>query len=78
MGIPGEDGSALTFPFGLLDEIGPKAVVRTSFNGNEVLVLWDREKESAVAFRPWTQNGEGVSLEVVGDQFVDTTTNSCF
>ena len=78
LGIPGDNGSALTFPFGLLDEIGSRAIVRTSFNGNEVVVLWDRDKESAVAVRPWTKNGESVTLEVVNGGFVDTETNSVF
>ena len=78
LGIPGDNGTALTFPFGMLDEMGEKVAIRTSFDGGEVLVLWDREKESAVAFRPFTQSGDGVNIEVRENQFVDEFTNSVF
>ena len=78
LGIPGEDGAALTFPFGMLDERGAKAVVKTNFEGQDILVLWDREKRSAVAFRPETAGGVAVDIMVQNEAFVDVTTNSVF
>ena len=78
LGIPGEDGTALTFPFGLLDEIGEKAVVKTNFEGQEVLVLWDRAKQSAVAFRPETESGVAVNIAVENGEFVDANSITVF
>lgn len=78
LGIPGEDGTALTFPFGMLDEMGAKVVVQTNFEGQEVVVLWDREKRSAVAFNPETEDGVAVDISVQNDRFVDVISNSVF
>ena len=78
LGIPGEEGSALTFPFGKLDEMGAKAVVKTNFEGQDVLVMWDREKRSAVAFHPETVEGAAVDISVQNDAFVDANTGSVF
>ena len=78
LGIPGLSGSALTFPFGLLDELGEKAVVRTNFEGQEVVVLWDREGASAVAFRPQTEDGVVVNISVQNGEFRDELSNSVF
>ena len=78
LGIPGENGTAMTFPFGLLDEIGPKARVSIVFEGELVMVLWDRDKQSAVAFRPWTENGVNIDIVITGDQFVDGDTGTVF
>lgn len=78
LGIPGENGTALTFPFGMLEERGEKAVVRTNFEGQEVVVLWDREMGSAVAFRPQTTEGDAVNLSVQNGEFVDEVSSSTF
>lgn len=78
LGIPGNNGTALTFPFGMLEERGAKAVVKTNFEGQDVLVLWDSEMQSAVAFRSQTEDGVAVNISVQNDEFVDGISNSAF
>lgn len=78
LGIPGAEGRALTFPFGMLNDIGTKAVVPSFFEGEEVVVLWDASKEAAAAFRPRTISGQAVRLQVENGRFVDTLSGSEF
>ena len=78
LGIPGSNGRALTFPFGILEDLGQLAVVPDRFDNQSLVVLWDSAKASASAFRPETDMGEEVSLSVVGDQIIDEISGSAF
>ena len=76
LGIPGEAGRAMAFPFGKLDQLGAIKAVKANFEGQEVLVLWDRDKNSATAFRPRTTGGQSVEITDDGSRFVDAETGS--
>jgi len=70
LGIPGAAaGSALAFPFLELDGVGALAAISSVFEGRELVVLWDRAAQGAVAFEPFV-NGERLQIEVhpIGDQ----------
>ncbi len=78
LGIPDKDGRALVFPFDLLDETGPMRVVTTSFNGRQIVVLWDGEKQAAAAYEPITTSGRMVDLAVEVSKFVDQNTGDVY
>ena len=78
LGIPDKDGSALVFPFGLLDETGPMRVVSASFNGRQIIVLWDGEKQAAAAYEPTTTGGNAVDMQVESGKFIDRITGDIY
>ena len=79
LGIPGTQSSAaLTFPFGMLNDIGSRAVVSATWSGEDLIVMWDESKQAAAAFRPHTTDFENVEMVVEGDLFVDTLSGSVF
>jgi hypothetical protein len=65
----------LTFPFGVLDEMGSVAAVQTNRLGEDHLILWDRDKETAMAYRP-NSSGMDLTFTVVQGQIVDEETES--
>ena len=70
LGIPiGTGGFA--FPLGELDEMGEAAVV----NESGFVVLWERAREGAMAFRP-ELDGVPITLEAADGRIVDLETNS--
>lgn len=78
LGIPDVDGSAIVFPFGVLDAQNAKNVIITTFKNRQIVVLWDPEKEAAAAFEPITTNGAPVNLVVETNQFVDVESGAIF
>lgn len=77
LGIPsGEDGG-VAFPFGVLDQLGPVAVVPATSGAGLVVVFWDRARQAAVAHYP--RIGElHLSFEVRGGAIVDVQTGSAW
>jgi hypothetical protein len=74
LGIPHESGG-LVFPFGLLDEMGAVASVPAEFEGGELVVFWDRARQSAMAYHP-LMDGERLTFSVVNDRITDDQTGS--
>ncbi len=78
LGIPDVDGSALVFPFGILDAAGANRVINTSFKGRRIVVLWDSEKEAAAAYEPITTDGGAVDLVIERGSFIDLDSGAEF
>lgn len=74
LGIPDGTGG-IAFPFGLLTETGAVAAIRTAAAGGAVVVLWDRQRAAAAAFRP-SADGRDLDFEVRGLDIVDVQTGS--
>lgn len=72
LGIPLEGGIA--FPFGALDT-GPFSVVSTKSGEHDVVVFWDRESRSAMAFSP-VSGGSTLEFEARETGIFDRTTSS--
>lgn len=53
VGVTGKRrGGGVAFPFGELEEAGPRAVVETEVDGDRVVVLWEAESSTAAAYFP--------------------------
>lgn len=56
LGIPRGESGGVAFPFGVLDDAGPRAAIHATVPGElgeeEIVVFWDGEARSAVAYRP--------------------------
>ena len=74
LGIPDGTGG-VAFPFGELDEMGEVAVVSGSTSSESYVVLWERVREGAMAFKPQL-NGAPVTLTAVDGKIVDVETGS--
>lgn len=75
LGIPdGQDGG-IAFPFGELDEQGPVHVAYHDVGRRSLVILWDREAVSAMAYVPEV-DGVGLSLTVEDGRIVDRETGS--
>ena len=74
LGIPDGTGG-VAFPFGELDEMGEVAVVSGSTSKESYVVLWERFREGAMAFKP-RLNGAPVTLTAVDGKIVDVETGS--
>ena len=75
LGIPGENGGGIAFPFLALDLAGPRRVVHEWADGKRIVVFWDRNAEAAVAY--WALvDGEPFTFEVLDGLFVDVETGS--
>jgi len=74
LGIPLGSGG-VAFPFGVLDELGTVAAVSTGLLGNPVVVLWDGDRQAAMAYRS-SLNGEELTFSVIQNQVVDDQTGS--
>jgi uncharacterized protein DUF3179 len=74
LGVPDGTGG-VAYPFGSLDELGEVAVVEGSTSTDDFVVLWEREVEGAMAFRPRLDGGP-VTLSVVDGKITDAETGS--
>jgi hypothetical protein len=74
LGVPLGNGG-LTFPFGILDELGPVAAVQSQTLGQSLVVLWDREKEAAMAFEAEV-DGETLTFSTHLNLFKDDQTQT--
>ena len=74
LGIPVGSGG-LVFPYGLLDTQGPVAAVAVEVAGEDLVVFWDRFRETAMAFRPLVDT-EGLTFTVVQGRITDEQTGS--
>ena len=74
LGIPDGTGG-VAFPFGELDEMGEAAVVSGSTSKESFVVLWERFREGAMAFKP-ELDGAPVTLRGVDGKIVDVETGS--
>jgi hypothetical protein len=74
LGIPLGSGG-VAFPFGVLDELGVVAAVSTGILGEPLVVLWDGNRQAAMAYRS-ILNGEELTFSVVQGQVVDDQTGS--
>jgi hypothetical protein len=77
LGVPGRDGGAIAFPFGILDQLGPVAVAHAAVDGEDVVVLWSRQARAAMAYAA-VVDGEPTSFEVVDGQIRDALTSSAW
>jgi hypothetical protein len=75
LGIPGENGGGIAFPFIALGSDGSRSVVNESADGEPVVVFWDGEAEGAVAFQPIV-GGDTLTFEPRDGAFVDLETGS--
>lgn len=76
LGVPEGDGG-IAFPFGALNALGEAAVVESTLtDGSEFIVLWDRAREAAMAYRPTTEGGESLTLEATDGVIMDLETES--
>jgi hypothetical protein len=75
LGIPGQDGTGIAFPFLALDLNGPRNVVHEIADGEPVVVFWDRKAKGAIAFRPMV-GGEALTFTLQDGRFVDAQTGS--
>ena len=79
LGIPLGKGGGTVFPFGALRDLGDLAVVHESVGGtgaeNAVVVFWDSDAATAVAFRPRV-GVQDLTFEVTNGAFVDAETGS--
>lgn len=74
LAIPVEEGG-VAYPFGVLDQAGRSAVIEDRVNGRDIVVLWSREGQGAMAFEP-VLDGQPVSLQVVNDTIKDLATGT--
>lgn len=75
LGVPEGEGG-IAFPFGALDSLGATAVIqRTRADGSAFVVLWDRARQAAMAYRP-VAAGESLTLEVKDGVITDVETGS--
>ncbi|MFW6089520.1 MAG: DUF3179 domain-containing protein [Gemmatimonadota bacterium] len=75
LGIATEAGG-IGFPFGALDELGPLAAVHVDTSGEEIVVFWDRSRQSAMAYHPVVDDGQRLGFQVEDGRLVDTATGS--
>ena len=76
LGIPATASStAMAFPFGPLAQLGSRAVIEVTVDGEPAVVLWDADARSAAAYRP-VAGGEPVTLRAVGRVFEDEESGS--
>ncbi len=75
LAIPNPDGGGLAFPFNELDEGGPLNAVHADVNGIEVVVFWDRSRQSAMAYHP-RSGGQNLSFSIRDNAIRDTETGS--
>lgn len=75
-GIPATASSpAIAFPFGPLAQLGRRAVIEVTVDGEPAVVLWDADARTAGAYRPLV-SGEPVTLTVSGLLFEDEESGS--
>lgn len=74
LGIPLGSGG-ITFPFGILDEMGEVAVAETSVLGEPYVVFWDRAGQSAIAYHA-SLDQEQLSFSVNDGLIIDDNTGS--
>ena len=74
LGIPLGSGG-VAFPYGALEETGPVAAVHTDLQGEPHVVLWDRDRQAAMAYRPRI-DGEDLTFSVALGQIVDDQSGS--
>jgi len=75
LGIPASSGG-FAIPFDELNASGPLNVIRTTADGEEIVVFWDQQAQAAVAFRPRTTGGQVLTLRSQTTRFVDAETGS--
>ena len=80
LGIAWANGEGIAFPFGALRDAGDLVVIHETIgdgagNQEEIVVFWDNEAVSAMAFRPWV-TGQDLTFEVQDGAFTDLETGS--
>jgi len=70
LGIADGAGGSTAFPFLAMAEVGDLAVFEFEHDGKAAVVLWDAQRQAAMAYRP-TVGGEPVTFTVSGGAFVD-------
>ncbi len=76
LGIPSGAGG-LVFPYGLLDERGALAAVPVEVAGEDLVVFWNRFRETAMAFRPLLDT-ERLTFTVAQGRITDDQTGSAW
>ncbi len=74
LGITSGTGG-ITYPYGVLDEVGSMAAVQGNLPGEPHVVFWDRDRDAAMAYRP-NLDGEDLTFSVVDESIVDDQTGS--
>jgi hypothetical protein len=71
LGVPAGTGG-VAFPFGLLADLGPAAAIHGIAGGDDFVVLWDTNKQAAMAYRPML-DGQDMTFTVNGGRIEDET-----
>jgi len=74
LGIPVGSGGTV-FPFGALEELGPRAAVHTQAGGPRRVVFWDGSRQAAMAYRAASDHGE-LTFTLREGKIVDQETGS--
>ena len=77
LGVPtlGSPGAGVAFPFGTLDLAGAVNAVQRNVGSREIVVFWDRARQSAQAFLPRV-GGQPLTLEMRSGAIIDSETGS--
>jgi hypothetical protein len=77
LGVPtlGSAGPGVAFPFGTLDLAGGVNAVQRNVGSREIVVFWDRARQSAQAFLP-RAGGQPLTLEMRAGAIIDSETGS--
>lgn len=75
LAIPAGDEAGIAFPFLALNEDAALRAINTTVAGRPVVVLWERAREAAAAYRP-VSDGENLTFEVSDGRIRDVGTGS--
>lgn len=74
LGIPVGSGG-IAYPFGLLEERGDAAAVHGSVEGTDYVILWESERQGAMAYRP-VADGQPLTFNDADGRITDAQTGS--
>jgi len=74
LGVPDGTGG-MAFPFGALADLGDVAVVEGETSTERFVILWEAERQGAMAYRP-VLDGAPITMQVVNGQITDVETGS--
>lgn len=70
LGIPDGEGGGVAYPFLAMAEVGDLAVFEFEYNGQAAIVLFDAQRQSAMAYST-TVDGQPATIRVTEGGFVD-------
>ena len=70
LGLPDDGTGAKAFPFLAMEALGERAVFEFEYEGEPAVVLWDAERETAMAYRPIV-SGQQTTFSIGPQGFLD-------